>query len=211
MYIAITLYVATAFIFNSLDALIYITTLLILIRNGSSQFHLMKQTVLCKSHTMIMKITLEKDTKRLKFVYIQVCNIHTYDRSNVADVASYVRMLYVLSVVPKPAILLQSSADIMTVGEPYSIHCIVNTSERINDRIVKIGWTRSDGFIVNDSRITIHSAVSDDGTIHNSTLQLLYISQEDSRPFTCSVTILDIDLSQTFQIDNISSKLCLKF
>jgi len=108
---------------------------------------------------------------------------------------------------PKPTILVQNFADDVLLGKPYEIQCNVRTSEKVNGSIVKINWTGPDGFITNDSRIAIHSAISDDGTNHYSFLQFSYLIEDDIGMYTCNVTILDIKLSQTFQLVSISSKL----
>ena len=94
------------------------------------------------------------------------------------------------------------------MGQPFSIQCSIEMSERVNSIIVKIDWTGPNGSITNDSRITINSTTSNNGTIHNSTLQFLYLSQNDSGSFTCSVTITgtNYNVSQTYQLDNITSK-----
>ena len=110
-----------------------------------------------------------------------------------------------LSIAPNSTIVKQSSAINPTVDKPYWIQCSVSTSEQINS-IVKIDWSGPDGFITNDSRIIIHPTVSDDGIIHNSTLQFLYLSQNDTGSYTCNVTILDTTISKTFLLDNITSK-----
>lgn len=102
--------------------------------------------------------------------------------------------------------LKQSSTGSKNVGKPYMMQCSVYTSEKINNTMIKINWIGPDGFIRNTSRIVIHPTVSDDDIIHNSTLQFLYLRQNDIGPFTCNVTILNITLSQTFQLDNITSK-----
>jgi len=109
--------------------------------------------------------------------------------------------------VPQSTILVQSSADDITMGKSYVIQCNVHTSEKVNESIVKINWTGPDGFITNDSRIAIHSAISDDGTIHYSFLQFLYLIEDDIGMYTCNVTILDTKLSDTFQLISIPSKL----
>ena len=101
---------------------------------------------------------------------------------------------------------MQSSTVSATVGKPYWIQCSVSTSEKTDSSIVKIDWSGPDGSIGNDSRITIHPTISDDGIIHNSTLQFLYLSQNDTGAFTCNVTILDANISGAFQLDNITSK-----
>ena len=103
---------------------------------------------------------------------------------------------------------MKSSPDKATISKPFWIHCIVNTSEKINSSIVKIDWRGPDGSIVNDNRITIEPTVSNDGIIHNSSLQFLYISQNDTGTFTCGVKIFDTHnySSETFQLYNFTGK-----
>ena len=101
---------------------------------------------------------------------------------------------------------MKSSPDKAIISKPYWIHCIVNTSEKINSSAVKIDWRGPDGSIVNNSRITIQPTVSDGGIMHKSSLQFLYISQNDTGTFTCDVKILDANISETLQLDNFTSK-----
>ena len=115
--------------------------------------------------------------------------------------------VHLLFTAPSLAISKQNSLVNATVGKPYWIQCSVSTIEEINSSIVKIDWSGPDGPITNDNRITVHPTVSDDGIIHNSTLQFLYLSQNDAGAFTCNVTILDTNISETFLLDNITSKL----
>ena len=112
------------------------------------------------------------------------------------------------SAAPISGIFMKGSAGSVTVGKPYSIKCSVEMSEKVDSSIIKIDWSGPDGsFITNDSRINIHPTVSADGIIHNSTLQFLYLSQNDSGLFVCNVTLVDTTLSQTFELENITSKL----
>ena len=114
--------------------------------------------------------------------------------------------VHLLFTAPSLEILKQSSPVSATVGKPYWIQCSVSTSEKVNSRIVKIDWSGPDGSITNDSRITVHPTLSDDGIVHNSTLEFLYLSQNDTGAFTCNVTILDTNVSETFLLDNITSE-----
>ena len=101
---------------------------------------------------------------------------------------------------------MQGSTGSATLGQPYSIQCSIQMSEQVDSSIVKIDWSGPNGSITNDSRINIHSTISNSGIIYNSTLEFLYLSQNDSgRSFTCSVAILDTNLSQTYQLDSITS------
>ena len=112
---------------------------------------------------------------------------------------------FVFYTVPNSTITMEGSTESATLGQPYSIQCSIEMSEQVDSSIVNIDWSGPNGSIANDSRIYIHSIISDNGTIYNSTLQFLYLSQNDSGSFTCSMTILDTTLSQTYQLDNITS------
>ena len=113
-----------------------------------------------------------------------------------------------LSTAPNLLISNQNSLVNATVGKPYQIQCNVSTSEKINTSILKIHWSGPNGSITNDNRISIHPTVSDDGIVHNSTLQFLYLDQNDTGAFVCNVTILYTNVSETliFPLDNITSK-----
>ena len=119
-------------------------------------------------------------------------------------VASYVMHLYFYTV-PNSTITMQGSTESATLGQSYSIQCSIQMSEQVDSSIVKIDWNGPNGSITNDSRINIHSTISNSGIIYNSTLQFLYLSQNDSGSFTCNMTILDTNLLQTYQLDNIMS------
>jgi len=72
---------------------------------------------------------------------------------------------------------------------------------------VRIDWGGPNGSIVNDSRIIVRPTISNDGIIHNSSMQFLYVSQNDTGVFTCNVAILHNNASQVFQLKNLTSKL----
>ena len=101
---------------------------------------------------------------------------------------------------------MQGTTDSVIIGQPYSLECIVNMREEVNTNIVKIDWIGPLGSITNGSRIAIHPIVSNDTMIFNGTLQFLYLSPNDNGTFTCNVTILELDISQSqmYQLDNIT-------
>ena len=70
---------------------------------------------------------------------------------------------------------------------------------------MKIDWRGLNGPIVNNSRIIARPTISNDGIMHNSSFQFLYISQNDTGVFTCNVAILENNASQVFQLDNLTS------
>ena len=116
--------------------------------------------------------------------------------------------VHLLSTAPSLSISKQNSLVNATVDKPYQIWCNVSTSEKINTSILKVDWSGPDGSITNDSRISIHPTLSDDGIVHNSTLQFLYLNRNDTGAFTCNVTILYTNVSEIliFPLDNITSK-----
>ena len=143
--------------------------------------------------------------------YIATC-LHAYIPSyiitrRIAIICDYTLILYVtISIGPISTVSVQGTTDSVIIGRPYSLECIVNMREEVNTNIVKIDWIGHLGSITNDSRITIHPIVSNDKIIFNSTLQFLHLSPNDNGTFTCNVTILkfNISQSQTYQLDNIT-------
>ena len=92
------------------------------------------------------------------------------------------------------------------MGNPYSIQCSVEMSEKINSNIVIFDWSGPHGSITNESRVTIHpTVVSNNSIIYTSILQFLYLDHSDNGSFICSVTVFDTSLSQTYKLDNIAS------
>ena len=76
------------------------------------------------------------------------------------------------------------------MGNPYSIQCSVEMSEKINSHIVKIDWTRPHGSITNENRVIIHpTVVSNDSIIYTSILQFFYRDHSDNGLFICSATV----------------------
>ena len=106
-------------------------------------------------------------------------------------------------------ISMYSPVNNATTGDPYSIMCHVNTSEKVNDSIVKIDWTGPDGSIANDSRIKDYLNVSDNSTTYISTLKFLSVIEEDAGLYTCNASIAgaNISITRTFELDKINSKL----
>jgi len=87
------------------------------------------------------------------------------------------------------------------IGSPLKIHCTVNTADHIsNSDDVTISWTRLNGAITNDSRLTIIPTVSN-GTNHISTLQFSYLSEDDEGLYECSTTVLGYEENKTASVE----------
>jgi len=94
------------------------------------------------------------------------------------------------------------------VGGPLKIHCIVNTANITNSDDVTISWIRPNGTITNDDRLTFTPVVSN-GTNHISTLQFLYLSEDDEGLYECSTTVLGYEENKTVSValTNLTSEL----
>ena len=128
--------------------------------------------------------------------------IHTYICTYIIHAYGYI-CTYFCYTVPNSTIIMQGSTGSATLGQSYSIQCSIQMSEQVDSSIVKIDWNGPNGSITNDSRINVHPTISNNGISYNSTVEFLYLSQNDSGSFTCSVAILN--LSQTYRLDNITS------
>jgi len=103
---------------------------------------------------------------------------------------------------------LQSNGT-QTVGKPLEVSCIVRTAQLIKSDNVSISWVGPKGVITmnKDSRITVISTISNDH-IHTSTLQFLYINEEDENTsYNCTASINGNNKSISYEIGSLSCKL----
>ena len=83
------------------------------------------------------------------------------------------------------------------VGSPQVINCTVSTSSRVETNLVMINWMGSRGnTITNDSRVII-SPTTSSGNNYASSLQFTYLMEGDNGTYTCNVTILNTNGSQS--------------
>ena len=96
------------------------------------------------------------------------------------------------------------------VGDPQDVICIVASTSGLDDADSVIGsWTGPNGVITNDDRVTINTTV--DSNIYTSILHFNYIMESDEGIYYCNVTTIDLELnvSLTANITNLTSKLCI--
>ena len=92
------------------------------------------------------------------------------------------------------------------MGEPYEIQCKVQTDPQVHSDIVNITWVAPNGdTVVTNDRINV-IPITSNGNNHTSQLQFLYLSDEDEGLYVCSVTILNITDSMSFDLEEILSK-----
>ena len=93
------------------------------------------------------------------------------------------------------------------VGSPQDIQCTVSTVSGVELSSVMISWTGPGGdTITNDSRVTITST-SNSGNNYTSSLQFMYLMEEDEGTYECNVMILETYASHATKINNVIGKI----
>ena len=96
-----------------------------------------------------------------------------------------------------------------TVGSELSLKCNVTTVRGLTSN-VEIVWMTTSGTEVgelNDSRISI-SPTESSGSIHTSTLQFSYLSEDDDKSvYICSAAIHEINASRSVELNDFQSEL----
>ena len=95
------------------------------------------------------------------------------------------------------------------MGDPHEIQCKVYTDKVINANIISITWIGpNNDTIVTNNRTNI-TATTSAGNNHTSTLQYLYLTEEDQGLYTCHITILNnYNDSGFLKLEDFSSKFC---
>ena len=92
------------------------------------------------------------------------------------------------------------------VGSPQDIQVIVNTVDGVELSSVMISWMGPGGeTITNDSRVTI-SPITSSGNNYASSLQFTYLMEGDEGMYTFNVMILEINRSQSVELENLIGK-----
>ena len=96
------------------------------------------------------------------------------------------------------------------MGDLHEIQCKVYTDKVVSASIVNITWIGgpNNDTIVTNNRINI-SAITSAGNNHTSTLQFLYLTEEDQGLYTCHIAILNNYTDSGFlKLEDFSSKFC---
>ena len=108
--------------------------------------------------------------------------------------------------VPTPIITLSGPIQGVMVGSPQDIQCIVNAVNGVELSSVIISWMGPGGdTITNDSRVTINPT-SGSGNNYTSSLQFMYLMEEDEGTYKCSVMILNSNASEYVQLQNLTGE-----
>ena len=113
-----------------------------------------------------------------------------------------------LRTVPTPTLTISLSGPMQEAmaGNPQVINCTVSTVSGVESSSVMISWMGPGGVITSDSRVTI-SPTTSSGNTYTSSLQFIYLMEGDEGTYTCNVMILEINESQSVELQSIASKL----
>ena len=95
------------------------------------------------------------------------------------------------------------------MGSPQVINCTVSTVIGVESSSVMISWMGpGGGSTINDSRVTISETTSSNNN-YSSSLQFTYLMEGDEGTYTCDVMILETSVSQSVEIQSLTSELLL--
>ena len=92
------------------------------------------------------------------------------------------------------------------MGSPKVINCTVSTVSGVESSSVMISWMGPGGNIKSDSRVIISSTTSIDNT-YTSSIWFTYLMEGDEGTYTCKVMILETSVSQSVELQSLTSKL----
>ena len=99
---------------------------------------------------------------------------------------------------------MHGSLENFTVGDPYEIKCEAYTDLVIHSDLVSFTWIGPNNeTIMANNRTNVTTATSV-GNNHTSTLQFVYLTEEDQGLYTCHVAILNNTDSESFELGVLS-------
>ena len=123
-------------------------------------------------------------------------------------VNTWLIFIYILTYVhlaPTPKIFLKPNYLQQGIpGEAHEIVCLIMLSSTVSSTSVNLTWN----FISNDSRVTVipTTITTDDsiGIIYTTVIQFAYLTEEDKRNYTCTLTIENSVEESIFDLEIIS-------
>ena len=111
--------------------------------------------------------------------------------------------------VPTPTVSISPSGPIKgaMVGSPQVINCTVSTVSRVESSSVMISWMGPQGNInATRDRVFIGSLTDDGNNTYTRSLQFTYLMEGDEGIYTCKVMILETSISQSVELQSLTSK-----
>jgi len=96
------------------------------------------------------------------------------------------------------------------IGSELSVRCDAATARGISSN-VEILWMKNNTAVGKSNSKTRIAPTVSNGNVFTSFLNLSYLSENDRSGYTCSVTLLNITISESVELNNVISKfiLCL--
>ena len=118
-------------------------------------------------------------------------------------------IIIALHTVPTPTVTISPSGPIQgaVVGSPQVINCTVSTVSGVEFSSVMISWMGPGGNITaTNGRVSIGSVTADGNNMYTRSLQFTYLMEGDEGAYTCNVTILETNGSQSAELQSLTSK-----
>ena len=95
------------------------------------------------------------------------------------------------------------------MGNPQFIYCTVSTVSGVEPNLIIISWMGPEGvpITINTSRLVIIPATFSDSNTYISSLKFTYLMEGDEGTYTCNVMIQDNNVSQSAELQSLTSKL----
>ena len=119
-------------------------------------------------------------------------------------------IFFILQLVPTPTVTISPPGPIQgaMVGSPQVINCTVSTVSGVESSSVMISWMGpGGGYNTSNSRVTISPTTSSDSNNYTSSLQFTYLMEGDEGTYTCNVTILETNGSQSVELQSLTGTL----
>ena len=98
------------------------------------------------------------------------------------------------------------------MGSPQNIQCTVRTVSGVESNSVMISWMGPGGNIdAANGRVSIGPVTDDGNNMYARSLQFTYLMEGDNGTYTCNVMILETSVSQSVEIQTLTSELSLMY
>ena len=96
------------------------------------------------------------------------------------------------------------------MGSSQNIQCAVSTVSGVESSSVMISWMGPGGNIdATNGRVSIGSVTDDGNNMYTRSIQFTYLMEGDEGTYTCNVMILGTSVSQSVDLQSLTSKYLL--
>ena len=113
--------------------------------------------------------------------------------------------------VPVPTVTISPPGPIQkaVLDNPVVINCTVTTVSGVESSSVMISWTGPGETLVTDDSRVIIGPITSTGNTYTRSLQFTHLVEGDEGTYTCNVMILKTNMSQSVELQPLTSKLSL--